>query len=59
MRHAMQNAPIVKFSGKELAPAFCSGTAVCFTGTAGDTTGFTHNQPAQAKALASRITGTR
>jgi hypothetical protein len=57
--HTLQNAPVVKFSGKELAPAFCSGTATCFTGTAGDTTGFTHSQPGQAKNLASRITGTR
>uniref|UniRef100_A0A383WHI1 Granulins domain-containing protein n=1 Tax=Tetradesmus obliquus TaxID=3088 RepID=A0A383WHI1_TETOB len=52
-------APVVKFSGKELAPAFCRGTAVCFSATAGDTTGFTHGQPAQAKSLASRISGTR
>lgn len=56
---ALQAAPVVKFSGKELAPAFCSGTAVCFSATAGDTTGFTHGQPAQAKSLASRISGTR
>ncbi|KAF6253487.1 hypothetical protein COO60DRAFT_416992 [Scenedesmus sp. NREL 46B-D3] len=55
----LPNAPVVEFSGKQLAPAFCSGTAVCFSATVGDTTGFTHNQPGQAKRLASRITGTR
>lgn len=57
----MQNAPVVdpKKTGKKTAPPFCTGSAICFTSLAGDTTGFTHDMPERAKSLAARITGTK
>lgn len=56
----LPNAPLVdpKKTGKNIAPPFCPGSAVCFTQTLGDRTGLTFDQPDKAKSLASRLTGT-
>jgi hypothetical protein len=60
-RTCPQAAPLVvaqALGGKQVPAPFCSGSAVCFTPVGSDTTGFNLNRGAEARDLATRITGT-
>lgn len=56
----LQGSPVVQSAvvGAKVAAPYCSGSAICFTPTGGDVTGFTFNKPDEAKDLATRISGT-